>query len=56
MDAAALKLAAALRRLIEATDAYSTVHAPDDDDVARMLEYAAALDNARAALAAAGAA
>jgi hypothetical protein len=49
------RLAAALSRLIAATDAYSTMHAPDEDDVARMLEYAAALDNARSVLAETGA-
>lgn len=47
------QLVSALRNLIAASDAYSTVHAPDGDDAARMVEYAAAFDNARAALAAA---
>lgn len=50
------QLVTALRNLIAATDAYSTMHAPDGDDAARMVEYAEALNNARAALAAAGAA
>lgn len=50
------QLVAALRGLLAATDAYSTVHAPDGDDAARMVEYAEALNKARAALAAAEAA
>lgn len=50
------QLTSSLRNLIAATDAYSTVHAPDGDDAARMVEYAEALNNARAALAVAGAA
>ena len=47
------QLVSALRNLIAASDAYSTVHAPDGDDAARMVQYAEAFDNARAALAAA---
>lgn len=47
------QLVAALRNLIAASDAYSTVHAPDSDDAARMVRYAEAFNNARAALAAA---
>jgi len=44
-------LLAALQRLIATDDAHATIHAEDEDDVARMLEYAAAFDNARAAIA-----
>jgi len=47
---------AALERLIASDDAHSTIHAPDDDDVARMIEYSAAFDNARAVVAKAKAA
>jgi hypothetical protein len=50
------QLVSSLRGLLAATDAYSTTHAPDGDDAARMVEYAEALNNARAVLAAAGAA
>ena len=46
------QLVSALRNLIAASDAYSTVHAPDGDDVARMVRYAEAFNNARAVLAA----
>lgn len=44
-------LLAALRRLIAALDAHTTIHATDGDDVARMLEYAQAEGAARAAIA-----
>jgi hypothetical protein len=49
--AAAPDLLAALRRIVASDDAHATLHAPDDDDIARMVEYAAAFDNARAAIA-----
>ena len=49
--AAAPDLLAALERLIASDEAHETMHAPDGDDVARMIEYAAAFDNARAAIA-----
>jgi hypothetical protein len=45
-------LVAALRNLVTASEAYSTVHAPDSDDITRMLKYADAFDKARAVLAA----
>ena len=51
--AAAPRLLAALKRLIAAHDAHDTMHAEDGDDVARMIEWAAAEDEARAAIAAA---
>lgn len=43
----------ALERLLASDDAHATIHADDGDDVARMLEYAAAFDNARAVIRAA---
>ena len=51
--AAAPLMLGALRRLVRSMDAHSTLHAEDGDDVARMLEWAAAADEARAAIAAA---
>ena len=51
--AVAPRLLEALERLIASDDAHATIHAPDGDDVARMLEYAAAFDSARAAIRAA---
>lgn len=42
------QLRAALLRIIAVDDAHATIHAPDGDDVARMLEWAAAFDAARA--------
>ena len=44
-------LEAALRRIIAAADAYTTLHACDGDDIARMIEYGDAFRDARAALA-----
>ena len=44
----------AIKRLVVTDDAHTTIHAPDGDDIARMIEYAKAFDNARAALAKAG--
>ena len=49
--AAAPDLLEALQRLIAAHDAHSTLHAEDGDDVARMIEWAAAEDAARSAIA-----
>lgn len=46
--AAAPELLYALQRVIAADDAHSTIHAADGDDVARMLEYGAAIETARA--------
>ena len=40
----------ALVRIIAVDDAHATIHAPDGDDVARMIEWAEAFDAARAAL------
>ena len=40
-------LIAALARLIAVDDAHSTLHAPDGDDVARMIEYVKAHKFAR---------
>jgi hypothetical protein len=51
--AAAPDLLAALRRLMASLDAHSTLHAEDGDDVARMIEWAAAENEARAAIASA---
>lgn len=47
LEAGIARLEAALQRLIDTDDAYATIHAPDGDDVARMIEYADAFDNAR---------
>lgn len=38
----------ALVRIIAADDAHATIHAPDGDDMARMIEWAEAFDAARA--------
>ncbi len=38
----------ALVRIIAVDDAHATIHAPDGDDVARMIEWAEAFDAARA--------
>lgn len=43
---------AALKRLIAVDDAHSTLHAPDGDDIARMVEHAEAHNYARSVLAA----
>lgn len=51
--AAAPQMLDALKRLIASMDAHSTLHADDGDDVARMVEWADAEDDARAAIAAA---
>ena len=45
------ELLEALKRLVATDDAHATIHAPDGDDVARMIEYAEAFDHARAAIA-----
>ena len=45
------ELEAASRRIIAAADAYTTIHACDGDDIARMIEYGDAFRDARAALA-----
>lgn len=42
----------ALKRLIAVDDAHSTLHAPDGDDIARMVEHAEAHEYARSVLAA----
>lgn len=44
-------LVAALQRLIAVDDAHATIHAPDGDDVARMIEHAEAHKFAREVLA-----
>lgn len=43
-----LAMLAALQRLVAVDDAHATLHATDGDDVARMIEYAEAFDQARA--------
>lgn len=50
--AAAPTLLAALQRLVAVDDAHMTIHAPDGDDVARMMEHAEAFDHARALISA----
>lgn len=44
-------LMSALKRIVATDDAHATIHAADGDDIARMIEYAAAFDNARYAIA-----
>jgi len=44
-------LLAALQRIVATDDDHATLHAPDGDDVARMIEYAEAFRNARQAIA-----
>ena len=44
-------LLAALQRIVATDDYHATLHAPDGDDVARMIEYAEAFRNARQAIA-----
>jgi hypothetical protein len=51
LASAAPKLLAALQRLIAIDDAHATLHAPDGDDVARMIEHAEAHKFAREVLA-----
>ena len=46
-----LQVRDAMKRLIATDEAHSTLHAADGDDVARMIEYADAFDNARATIA-----
>lgn len=48
---AAPELLGALQRVIASHDAHSTLHAPDGDDAARMVEWAEAESAARAAIA-----
>ena len=48
--ACAPALLEALRRIVASDDAYLTINATDGDDIARMVEYAAAFDTARAAI------
>ena len=46
-----LDVLTALRRVVAADDAHASVHAADSDDVARMVEWAEAFDEARETLA-----
>ena len=52
-DAINAQLLGALKRLIASMDAHSTLHADDGDDIARMVEWEEAEDEARGAIRAA---
>ncbi|HUX26637.1 MAG TPA: hypothetical protein VMV87_18710 [Burkholderiales bacterium] len=54
VDAAIAELIEAAKRVIASDDAHESLHAPDGDDIARMVEYADAYNGLREALAAIG--